>query len=116
MATGGSAGAGKGGRKARRPCCGACRMTVIVAGEDDATVCLECEVPWDGSEVSEDHLPAELEQQIAAGYCTRQQAFEAFLRMDDLAEAAAHEEITVEQGAELVTLDGLAVIGKARPQ
>jgi hypothetical protein len=73
-------------------------------------------VPWDGSEVSADRLPAILEQQIVNGYCTRQQAFEAFLRMDELAEAAAHEEITVEQGAELVELDAHAVIGKARPQ
>jgi hypothetical protein len=57
-----------------------------------------------------------LEQQIAAGCCTRRQAFEAFLRMDDLADATAAQEITVEQGAELVELDALAVIGKARPQ
>jgi hypothetical protein len=90
-------------------------MTSIVRTED-GWECLTCELPWDGSEVNAEQLPAVLERQIAAGCCTRRQAFEAFLRMDDLAEAAAHEEITVAQGAELVELDALAVIGKARPQ
>jgi len=91
-------------------------MTALVPKEEGGWECLLCREPWDGSEVSADRLPAELEQQIAGGYCTRQQAFEAFLRMDDLAEAAADEEITVEQGAELVVQDALKVIGKARPQ
>lgn len=78
--------------------------------------CLTCDLPWDGSGVSENQLPAVLEEQIAAGYCSRRQAFEAFLRMDDLAEAAAEGEITYEQGQELVELDAEALIGKARPQ
>lgn len=78
--------------------------------------CLLCRVPWDGSVVSEVRLPAALERQIAAGCCSRRRAFEAFLRMNDLADAMAAKEITFKQGIELVALDALAAAGRARAQ
>jgi hypothetical protein len=122
-APGGTSGAGGTGStvtataKPWRPCCGVCRMTTLARPEPGADiVCLECGALWDGSEVSRDKLPVILEQAIAAGLCTRDDAFEGFLRLDDLAEAAASEEITVEQGAELVVLDALRVSGKERAQ
>jgi len=92
-------------------------MTSLSQPAPDAPiVCFECGAVWDGSEVSPDKLPAILEDEIVAGRCTREQAYTAFLRMDDLAEAAAKGEITEEQGAELVEQDALRVIGKARTQ
>jgi hypothetical protein len=100
-----------------RPCCGVCRMTTLSRPAPDAdVVCLECGAVWDGSEVSRDKLPPILEQAIAAGLCTRDDAFDGFLRLDDLAEAAAREEITFEQGHELVVLDALRASGKERAQ
>jgi hypothetical protein len=125
--------------RARRACCGVCRMTTLVrtAGgprwvpsaerlelgvpvyRTDGTTgwrCDSCKIPWDGSYVDRNQLPELMEQTIAAGVCTRAEAFETFLRLDDLAEAAAKTEITVGQGAELVALDAYRVLGKARPQ
>src|SRR3989304_5740827 len=86
-----------------RPCCGKCRLTGLLRMEA-GWECITCGVPWDGSEVSADHLPAALERQIAQGWVSRQEAFQAFLRMDDLAQAAADGDITFEQGDQLVAL------------
>jgi hypothetical protein len=100
-----------------RPCCGVCRLTGLIrARTGSGWECINCRLPWDGSEVCRDKLPELLEAAIALGDCTRDEAFEGFLRMDDLAEAAAHEEITEEQGAELVVLDALRVSGKRRAE
>lgn len=111
MASGGSVAA-----RASRPCCGTCRYTGL-ARTKTGWECRRCgRLPWDGSEVSEDQLPAVLEQLIARGLCTRRQAFEGFLRIADLAQAAVDREITDEQALAIVDLNSLALIGKARPQ
>ena len=105
------------GGKAWRPCCGTCRFTTLSQPVPDADIaCIHCGAIWDGSEVSRDKLPAIIEEQIAAGFCTRDQAYVSFLVLDDLAGAAAKGEITFGQGAELVVQQALKTIGKARPQ
>lgn len=79
-------------------------------------VCSSCGAPWDGSEVTPSKLPRLLEEAIAAGDCTREDAYAAFLRLDDLANATVAGDITQEQGSELAMADALALRRKRRPQ
>jgi hypothetical protein len=103
--------------KAWRPCCGQCRMTALSKPEPDTDiVCQACGAPWDGSEVSPDKLPALMEQAIADGELTREQAFAAFLELDELADATVAGDITPEQGMELVERSALRTRGKGRAQ
>lgn len=105
------------GGQAWRPCCGVCRMTTLARpAPDEATVCQSCGAAWDGSEVSADKLPALLEQAIAAGDCTRAEAFAAFIELDELADATVAGDITFAQGLELAERNALRVREKAKPQ
>jgi hypothetical protein len=82
----------------------------------DGWRCPGCGAPWDGSEVRPDKLPAILEQLIAAGSCTRDEAYRAFIELDELADATVQRDITVEQGMSLVQAKALSLRDKTRPQ
>jgi hypothetical protein len=100
-----------------RPCCGVCRMTTLTRPKpDEDIVCESCGAVWDGSEVTRDKLPAILEQAILDGDCSRDDAFAAFLELDELADATVAGDITEEQGLELVERSALRVRGKGKAQ